>query len=101
MRCPSCSIQTLDTQPLLRTLRRLDGRHDFDGTQGLPFAAKNWRPEMKRITFIAFISAIALGAATPDHVTSVENGLLPAGLLQGPPVPPYRIADPMKGAKAR
>jgi CubicO group peptidase (beta-lactamase class C family) len=51
---------------------------------------------MKRITFIALISAIALGAATPDHVTSVENGLLPAVVIKGRPVPHYRIADRMK-----
>ena len=51
---------------------------------------------MKRITFIAVISAIALGAAAPDHVTSVENGLLPAVVLKGRPVPHYKIADRMK-----
>src|SRR5690349_3524532 len=70
-------------------------------TRDCRFATKNRRSEMKRITFIAVISAIALGAATPDHVTSVENGLLPAVVIKGRPVPHYRISDRMKALSVR
>ena len=42
---------------------------------------------MNRVPFVAVLSALLLGGATPDRIASVENGLLPPMVIKGQPAP--------------